>query len=164
MTGKKSAFRFPNDPNAIFHQHPKQVFIDKRSSFVNPDYLKREKGIKDKNLKKREYLEKLEKARKGVNDSNNNEVMENEDKVIDLNDIYNNLDMMNLEEEVSVKKNKKKKSIQTNNKGVKKDQNKDIDMDLEIRGKNRKEKRSNNKKKKGNKKRKSKSHYIVNYV
>ena len=59
ITRKKNAFRYPNDPNAIFPQEEKPVYIDRRSMNLPTEYLKKEIYEKKKNKYARERDEKL---------------------------------------------------------------------------------------------------------
>ena len=59
ITRKKNAFRYPNDPNAIFPQEENPVYIDRRSMNLPTEYLKKEIYEKKKNKYARERDEKL---------------------------------------------------------------------------------------------------------
>jgi len=107
--------------------------------------------MKDRNIKKLDYEERLSKAMKGELEDGDVE-MDNENKVIDLNQIYKN-DTMKLDDDglESVKKPKKIKKV------VKNEDKMDIDEDKKVS--ERKQKTYINKAKK----KKNKSYYIVNY-
>lgn len=152
ITRKKSAFRFPNDPNAVFHQQPAPVFTDRRSNYVNPEFLIREQGMKDRNIKKMEYEQKLLKARNGETTLEDVE-MDNENKIINLNTINNDMYMDDVD--VSVKKKHKSQKI---DKKVNNSNAGDMDIDTN-KNEGLKPRKYNTKKKK-----KNKSYYIANYV
>lgn len=155
VTNKKNAFRYPKDPESVFPKAPEPVYIDRRALALPREYLIKEKGMKNKNIKKQNKIENLNKAMKEAEDKVEGRVRENE--VIDLNkmvnlDEYGNLDIdqeLNMDnmtlDDGKNKKNKKKNRMEI------------VDEDINFTSKN---------KKAGNKKRKtrnSKSHYIVNY-
>ena len=152
ITRKKNAYRFPKDKEAIIPQAEEPVYIDKRTSKANINFLVREKGTKDKNLKKQAHLEAISKAFKG-NDR--------ETEIIDLNslvqlDEYGNIDMdkeaNDLEEKFNINEDKKSYKFKNNKQGM------DID---DVFDKNRKS--VNSSRRRTQKGRKSKSYKIINF-
>ncbi len=59
ITRKKNAFRYPNDPNAVFPQEEKPVYIDRRSMSLPVEYFIKDVYEKKKNKYARERDEKL---------------------------------------------------------------------------------------------------------
>ena len=81
ITRKKNAFRYPNDPSAVFPQEEKPTYIDRRRASLPVEYLKKDIYEKQKNKYARERDEKLK-----------NELLKiegkfNEGKNIELNDM-----------------------------------------------------------------------------
>ena len=123
ITRKKNAFRYPNDPSAVFPQEEKPVYIDRRSMNLPVEYLKKDIYEKKKNKYARERDEKLKNELLRV------EGKLNEDKNIELKDMedipmdYDNEEKNNntnkfskekgsgmvLEEDFNIKRKKKKK-------------------------------------------------------
>ena len=81
ITRKKNAFRYPNDPNAVFPQEEKPVYIDRRSMNLPVEYLKKEIYEKKKNKYARERDEKLKNELLRI------EGKLNEDKNIEIKDM-----------------------------------------------------------------------------
>lgn len=148
---KKSAFRYPKDPEAAFPKHPEPIYIDKRSRACNATFLERERGMRDHNIKRHAHNEALKSAYKGINPNDNVDINieDNENNVIDLNKI--NGDKMDLSEDVSVKKAKKVKKAKI--------ANDDGGMEIDVDGNKSVRKLF----RKVPKQKKKKSYYIVNY-
>lgn len=134
---KKSAFRFPNDPEAVIPQEPKPVYIEKRASHVPAELRTKVKGMKACRLEslrqKTEIQEALNKADEKINNQINN-IRNTSDMVIDLGKEKSKLNN-NLDKEL---KALEKMSLD----------NKDKNKHTTVRNK---------------KKKKSKSYYIVNH-
>jgi hypothetical protein len=143
VTNKKNAFRYPKDPSASFPQHKDPVFVDRRTRAIPAEMLIKEKGIKNKNLKKKLHQEGLEQAFKDAYDKV--EGTEREGQVIDIN----NMDMDYELEKLNLGEKKKKAD--------KKAKAKSSGMDLDVEENKPTARRS------GRKTKKRKSHYIINY-
>ena len=99
ITRKKNAFRYPNDPSAVFPQEEKPTYIDRRRASLPVEYLKKDIYEKQKNKYARERDEKLK-----------NELLKiegkfNEGKNIELNDMED----IDMDEDESEKKENKGK-------------------------------------------------------
>jgi hypothetical protein len=114
ITRKKNAFRFPKDKDSVFPQADAPVYIDKRTAAANTEYLIKDKGTKNKNLRKQAHDQNLSNALKSASDRAAGKVRE--DQIIDLNqlvkvDEYGNIDMDNeieqMEEKFTINENKK---------------------------------------------------------
>ena len=81
ITRKKNAFRYPNDPNAVFPQEEKAEYIDRRRMNLPVEYMKKDIYEKKKNKYIRERDEKLKNELLRV------EGKLNEDKNIELKDM-----------------------------------------------------------------------------
>ena len=91
ITRKKNSFRYPNDPDAVYPQAEKPVFIDRRRMNMPVEYLKRDIYEKKKNKYARERDEKLKNELLRI------EGKLNEDKNIEIKDME---DMdMNMDED-----------------------------------------------------------------
>ena len=137
ITRKKNAFRYPNDPSAVFPQEEKPVYIDRRSMNLPVEYLKKDIYEKKKNKYARERDEKLK-----------NELLRidgklNEDKNIELKD-------MEMDDEQEENKNKKV------NYNREKDNGMILDDDYNVKRKKKRIQR-------GGYKHKRKSKYIMNF-
>lgn len=159
ITNKKNAFRYPKDPEAIFPQQADPTFVDRRTCAIPREFLVKERGMKNKKLKKLVALENLNSALKDIDnkyDGKPSEARENE--VIDLNkmvklDEFGNIDVsdeLNMEKfDLLDKKSRKKKE--------KKNKDKMMEVDVEDGAvKSSVTRRSKKTKKK-------KSFYIVNF-
>ena len=107
ITRKKNSFRYPNDPDAVYPQEEKPIFIDRRRMNMPVEYLKKDIYEKKKNKYARERDEKLK-----------NEILRiegklNEDKNIEIKDMEN-IDMNEEDEE----NNKKESKIFNKEKGT----------------------------------------------
>jgi hypothetical protein len=134
---KKNAFRFPKDPEAIFPQEPKPVYIEKRAAHVPANLRTKVKGIKASRLEglrqKAEIEEALNKAEEKISNQINN-IKNNSGMTIEL-DKEKNKSFSNLDKELQALE---KMSLD----------NKDKNKHSTVRNK---------------KKKKSKSYYIVNH-
>ena len=134
---KKNGFRFPKDPEAVFPQEPKPVYIEKRAAHVPANLRTKVKGIKASRLEglrqKAEIEEALNKAEEKVNNQKNN-IRNTSDMAIDLDKEKNNT-FSNLDKELQ--------ALEKMNLG-----NKEKNNNSTVRNK---------------KKKKSKSYYIVNH-
>ena len=124
ITRKKNAFRYPNDPNAVFPQEEKPVYIDRRSMNLPVEYLKKEIYEKKKNKYARERDEKLKnellRIEGKLNEDKNIEIKDMEDiPMDDDSEEEKNKNMikvdkkekgngMILDDDYSVKRNKKR--------------------------------------------------------
>ena len=121
ITRKKNAFRYPNDPNAIFPQEEKPVYIDRRSMNLPTEYLKKEIYEKKKNKYARERDEKLKnellKIEGKLNEDKNIEIKDMEDINMNDDDEDNNKNVnksndkekgMILDDDYNVKRKKKR--------------------------------------------------------
>lgn len=147
-TRKKNAFRYPKDPEAVYPQYEKPVYIEKRQRYLPTEYLIKNTGEKPKNRIKREQEEALQREFALA------EGKINEGKAIDVDDmegIVDDVEDMEIEEGNN-NKNKNK------NKRKEKDYGMDID---DITGKPSIQKVRRNKKKGYRHKQKSK--YIMKY-
>jgi hypothetical protein len=156
ITNKKNAFRYPNNPDAIIPQAEPPVHIDKRSKAVKKEFLIQDKGVKNKNLKKKANEDALSTALQRVRDKVAGTLREND--VIDLNDMikldeYGNIDVDNIDmDKSSLNTVEKKKKIPKKN---------NIDhMDMDDNSERKAPLRTQ---RKNNKKKKNKSYYLVNY-
>ena len=139
ITRKKNAFRYPNDPNAVFPQEEKPVYIDRRSMSLPVEYFIKDVYEKKKNKYARERDEKLK-----------NELLKidgklNEDKNIEIKDMEN-IDMNEEDEE-----NNKNKSF-----NKEKDKGMILDDDYNVKRKKKRIQR-------GGYRHKRKSKYIMNF-
>ena len=141
ITRKKNAFRYPNDPNAIFPQEEKPVYIDRRSMNLPVEYLKKDIYEKKKNKYARERDEKLKNELLRV------EGKLNEDKNIEIKDMED----IQMDED----KDEKKHNI---NKNFIKEKGNDMILDDDFTVK-RKKKRIQ----RGGYRHKRKSKYIMNF-
>ena len=91
ITRKKNAFRYPNDPNAIFPQEEKPTYIDRRRASLPVEYLKKDIYEKQKNKYARERDEKLKnellKIDGKFNENKNIELEDMEDIEMDEDEI-----------------------------------------------------------------------------
>jgi hypothetical protein len=96
ITRKKNAFLYPNDPEAEFPQAPPPEYIERRARYLPYEYLLKNKGIKAKNLYKKEKEANLKKLM---------EIAEgklHENEAIDIEDmggLVDNVDNLDLDEE-----------------------------------------------------------------
>ena len=141
ITRKKNAFRYPNDPNAVFPQEEKPVYIDRRSMSLPVEYFIKDVYEKKKNKYARERDQKLK-----------NELLKidgklNEDKNIEIKDMEN-IDMNEEDEENN--KNKNKSYDKEKDKGMV------LDDDYNVKRKKKRIQR-------GGYRHKRKSKYIMNF-
>jgi hypothetical protein len=139
VTNKKNAFRYPKDPESVFPQYKDPVFIDRRTRAIPAEMLIKEKGIKNKNLKKKLHREGLEQAFKDVHDKVEGNLRK--DQVIDLDNLEMDFEL----EKLSLGEQKKQQKTKKPN----------IDMDLEVE--------ENKPRRTARRGKKSKSYYIINY-
>ena len=121
ITRKKNAFRYPNDPQAIFPKQEAPQYIEKRAAYV-PYHLRQNKlkGIKahkiEENRQKQEIEEALKQAeerfyKKENNLTNNEDVKINLSQGKNINNLLDKellqLESMNIDEESKSKKKQK---------------------------------------------------------
>jgi hypothetical protein len=133
---RKNAFRYPKDPEAVFHQKKDPVFLDVRTSALPLHIMTNQKGVKPKTRKQKELMEAVNNEINAKKEVNMEEEMKGrEDEVIDLNRIVNidneieklDFDTMDLEEGKPRKKKKNAKvemEMNTNNDFIKKERQK----------------------------------------
>ena len=106
ITPKKNAFLFPNDPNAEFPQAPAPEYIERRAKYLPYQYLIKNKGMKAKNIYKKEKEANLKKLM---------EIAEgklHENEAIDIEDmggLVDDVENINIDEED--KGNKLRKNV-----------------------------------------------------
>jgi hypothetical protein len=102
---KKNAYRYPNDPTAIFPQAEAPIYIERRSKNLPREFLIKEKGTKVKNLKKKAHIESLSHAIQEAEDRVEGKFREND--IIEIDKIDDDIDQqMNRMEMDEGKKNK----------------------------------------------------------
>ena len=107
ITRKKNSFRYPNDPDAVYPQEEKPIFIDRRRMNMPVEYLKKDIYEKKKNKYARERDEKLK-----------NEILRiegklNEDKNIEIKD----MEEIDMDEDENDEKNVNKSKSYKKEKG-----------------------------------------------
>ena len=141
ITRKKNSFRYPNDPDAVYPQEEKPIFIDRRRMNMPVEYLKKDIYEKKKNKYARERDEKLK-----------NEILRiegklNEDKKIEIKDM----------EDIDIEDDKEEKNVNIS-KPYKKEKGNGMDLEEDFNIK-RKKKRIQ----RGGYRHKRKSKYIMNF-
>ena len=140
ITRKKNAFRYPNDPSAVFPQEEKPVYIDRRSMNLPVEYLKKDIYEKKKNKYARERDEKLKNELLRV------EGKLNEDKNIELKDM----------EDIPMDDDNEEKNTNTNKFNKEKGSGMVLEEDFNIKRKKKRIQR-------GGYRHKRKSKYIMNF-
>ncbi len=118
ITRKKNSFRYPNDPDAVYPQEEKPIFIDRRRMNMPVEYLKKDIYEKKKNKYARERDEKLK-----------NEILRiegklNEDKNIEIKDM----------EDIDIEDDKEEKNVNIS-KPYKKEKGNGMDLEEDFNSK-----------------------------
>lgn len=129
ITRKKNAFLFPKDPEAIFPQADKPLYIEKRAAYLPMHLRTKKKGIKayklEEQRQKQEIQDAINKAEEEF-EKNTNKHKATRDMNIDLSSSLNNLTSLDKElERLNVsEKSKENKSKKTTNRDKKKKKSK----------------------------------------
>lgn len=146
MTNKRNAFRFPNDPSAVFPQRADPVFLDVRTSALPANLLVKVRGTKPHKHKKAELIQNVtnEIAQEEQNKKTGEDVNLDGPEVIDMNQIYSDKDFGIIEED---------DEMAVDDGGRRKKRRPVVNKDINIAEQTKKK----------TKKKKNKSQYIVNF-
>ena len=143
---KKNAFRYPNDPTAIFPKHAAPSYIDKRAAYIPYDLRQKKSGVKAYKIEEQRQKKEIEDALKAAEDKVLGENKGNIDlSKMDTFDFDIDKEISKLQDMNILTKNEVKQKRREEKKLKMEDETKKVNV---VRNK---------------KKKKSKSYYLVNH-